>query len=139
MPDPRPGSGPGAPPSPWLIGAAWTALLALAWVALTLNRPSATFHLVPLLLAGSWPLLVAQGPRPGRPGTRQVLEAGGLATGVTLVETAILATTHRLQGEAFLGGDHAVREALVLAVLGGGLGVLLGLLLVRRGSSRARP
>lgn len=102
---------------------------ALLWALLAARTPTTTYHLAPLLVAGAAAMtsrLLLRAPvRPRVALARSVL---GLA--VALGVTAALAGLGLFAGPDLTGGTAAVAEAVLLAVLGAGLGWWLA----RRGS-----
>lgn len=114
-------------------GLVWTALVALAWLALAAWRPTTTWHLAPLLLAAAWAWVVAQDLVPGDRSARRALVRAGI--GGLLAATAVtlgLAAAGRLEGPTYTGSGSVVTEALLLALAGAAIAVLVGLF-------RARP
>lgn len=142
------------PPGSWLrpeasgvrasrnaAGPVWTLAVAVAWVALVAWRPTTTWHLAPLLVAGTWPWVVGQDLRAGDPtARRRVLGAGagGLVAGIAL--TAMLALAGRLEGPTWTGAGTPVGEALVLTGTGALIATLVGVIrsLRRTTSASAR-
>ncbi len=61
----------------------FAAVIAAAWVALTVRRPEVTYHLAPLIAAGSAPLATRQQSRPHR--SRTSLITGAVSTTLVLV------------------------------------------------------
>jgi len=58
-------------------GPGWTAAVGLVWLLLALWRPTTTWHLAPVLLAGAWPWVTAWDLRAGdRSGAARLVLAG---------------------------------------------------------------
>lgn len=110
-------------------GAAWTIAVGLLWVALVVWRPTTTWHLAPMLMAGSWPWLLAQA-RPTREsgGRARVLIAGIAGYGAAGLTTLALSHGGLLRGPTLPGFTSAPAEALILAGAAAVLAVLIGLL-----------
>lgn len=125
----RPTAGPGSLGS----GVGWTAAVALAWVLLAMWRPTTTWHLAPVLLAGAWPWVVGQDLRAGdRSGASRLGWAGAAGFVVAALVTLGLARADLLRGPTVLGFRSATTEALVLAGVAAMLLVLVGLVTVFR-------
>lgn len=93
--------------------------LSVVWTALALRSPTTTYHLVPAMVAASWPVTARalRGPRPPPAAIRAGL-GGLLVAGVTTVE---LVGLDALDGPALVGGSGAAESALV-ALAGAGWG-----------------
>lgn len=117
-PDLAAGAEPKAPRWPPLAAAIGFALL---WVLLAVRTPTTTYHLAPMLVTAAAPVarrwLVHT---PVRSGSAVALAVTGLA--IALVTTAALAGQGMLAGPDITGGDGAVMETVLLAVLGAVLG-----------------
>lgn len=97
-----------------LRGAVWPSGLALAWVALALRSPHVTYHLAPLLVAASLPVVLrlrSDGPVRSRVATRAALTGLGAALGAA----ALLAFNAALSGPALWHGSGALETPLVAA------------------------
>jgi hypothetical protein len=109
----------GAPP--WLraVGRAAMvgALSGAAWVALALRRPEVTYHLAPLIVAGSAPVTARHEAR--RPRGRVPLIAGTASTLLALAITVALAVTDHLEGPTLWHTRPAALEAVLAALAGG--------------------
>lgn len=102
-------------------GPAGSVVLAAIWVMLTFWRPTATFHVAPLLVAVAWPYAtrVKNGRAvAGRAAATPVL--GGAA--VSLLTTVGLAAAGRLDGPTFWGTPGAALESVAMTLLGAALG-----------------
>lgn len=110
-------------------GVGWTVVVALAWVLLAVWRPTTTWHLAPVLLAGALPWVVGQDLRAGdRSGPARVGWAGAGGFVVAALVTLGLARADLLRGPTLLGFGSATTEALVLGGATAALLVLLGVL-----------
>ncbi|MGK2930580.1 MAG: hypothetical protein ACSLFO_13505 [Acidimicrobiales bacterium] len=91
----------------------------VAWTALALRAPTTTYHLVPGLVAASWPVTarVLRGPHRLPAAIRAAL--GGVV--VAVVTTAELAGLDSLDGPALIGGSGA-GESVLVALAGGAWG-----------------
>ena len=98
--------------------------LALVWTIAAAVRPSLTFHLAPILIAGIVPLLhTAKDKGPGG-----VAVAGALGFGVAVVTGVGLSIFDLLKGPSLLPIGGAFAEAVAFAVIGAALGAVLPLL-----------
>lgn len=86
--------------------------LALVWVVAATIRPGATFHLAPVLVAGSIPMLTAT------TATADYAKAALLGIAVALLTTSALAPLDLLRGPSLLPIGGAALEAVVFAVGG---------------------
>ncbi len=117
-------AGPRSPAS----GVGWTVAVALAWVLLAMWRPTTTWHLAPVLLAGAWPWVLGQDLRAGDHSAASRLGwAGAAGFVVASLVTLGLARADLLRGPTLLGFPSATTEALVLAAAAAVLLVLVGL------------
>lgn len=117
-----------AGPRSVVSGVGWTAAVALAWVLLAMWRPTTTWHLAPVLLAGAWPWVVGQDLRAGDRATASRLGwAGAAGFVVAALVTLGLARADLLRGPTVLGFRSATTEAFVLAGAAAMLLVLVGL------------
>jgi glutaredoxin len=124
------GSGAERPGGSGLAGISLTIVVALLWVALTLWRPSTTWHLAPVLVAGAWPWLLWQArPSSGSRGVVPIVAAAALGFVAAGLTTAALAGADLLRGPTLPGFTSVATEALVLA---GGTAVLAALLALLR-------
>ncbi len=102
--------------------AAWRAIgyslfLSAVWVVAAAIRPTSTYHLAPLLVAGAAPVgyaLTAQGSAKAH---TTVLAAAG--TGLAVVAGLILATAGKLEGPSLLPSGGALAETLSFAIVAG--------------------
>jgi hypothetical protein len=119
-------------PSGW-TGAALTIVVVLGWVALGLWRPTTTWHLAPVLVAGAWPWLLWQAPPTGgRRGLARLLTAATVGFAAAGLTTLALSTAELLRGPTLPGFTAVPTEALVLSGGTTVLAVLLGLLRTMR-------
>ena len=83
-------------------GALGSILIAVAWVALALWRPSVTYHLAPFLVAGAWPFLLRNGPLR----VADVDAARGAIAGfvVTIAAALLLVATDAMRGPTLWDG-----------------------------------
>ena len=92
-------------------------LIAAAWVALALRDPDVTYHVAPLIAAGSAPVATRERSRPHK--SRVSLIAGAASTTLVLVIIAALALTDHLEGPTIWHTRPAAVEATMLAIVGG--------------------
>ena len=113
-------------PSPGLV---WTLIIAVVWTVLVAWRPTTTWHIVPLILAATWPWVVGQDATSHDPSARRrIVLAAGSGLGVTWALTAVMAMTGRLSGPTWTGSGSPVVESLVLAVVGSAVAMAMGLM-----------
>ena len=107
--------------------------LALIWVVAASARPSTTFHLAPLLVAVTLPVVL--GSDNASLHFRRL--AGGAAggAGLALLITLVLTMADRLQGPSLLPAGGAVTEAVVFS-FAGAIGGFLFLLWRARGATQ---
>lgn len=123
------GEAPASGPRSWRSGVGWTAVVALVWVLLAVWRPTTTWHLVPVLLAGALPWMIGQDLRAGDRSAAARLAGAGLAgfAAAGLV-TLGLARSDLLRGPAIAGLGNPAIESLALAGVAAVVLVLVGLL-----------
>jgi hypothetical protein len=102
--------------------------LALVWAIAAAVRPSLTFHLAPILIAGVVPFLRTAKDD----GARGIAIAGTLGIAVAVVTGVGLSIFDLLRGPSLLPFGGAFAEAIVFAMIGAGLGVLATLLKTSR-------
>lgn len=88
--------------------------LAAVWVVAALVRPTSTYHLAPILVAGAAPFVAVSSGVPRRQATW--LAAVGLALAV--IVAGGLALANALDGPSLLPVGGAVFESVVFAVVG---------------------
>ena len=92
--------------------------LGLLWILLAASNPDTTYHLAPLLVAGSGPIPMR------RPGPRRLgFNVSAIGTAISLAITVLLAAMDKLNGPSLLPFGGAVEEALIFAVVGGLFGL----------------
>jgi glutaredoxin len=98
-------------PSGW-AGAAATIVVVLSWVALGLWRPTTTWHLAPVLVAGAWPWLVWQAPPTGgRRGLARLLTVATMGFAAAGLTTLALSAADLLRGPTLPGFTAVPTEA----------------------------
>ena len=98
----------------------WPAgLLAVVWLVAAAVRPALTFHLAPVLIAGSVPLLLAND---GATSQRFVVFGAFSGFALALGTTVVISTAGWMQGPSLLPFGGPAVEALVFAVGGAVLG-----------------
>jgi len=95
--------------------------LAAVWAVAAAIRPTSTYHLAPILIAGIAPILAR------RPGKRTSFLAAGAVVGVVIAIGAALglAAFDLLRGPSLLSYGGALTEAVIFALLGAGGGLLV--------------
>ncbi|GAA2502644.1 glutaredoxin domain-containing protein [Terrabacter carboxydivorans] len=96
-------------------GIAWTLGMALLWLGLALWRPTTTWHLAPVLVAGALPWFVISNLSSVRRKTRAVLlaaAAGGIAAALA---ATVMSGLDLLRGPTLRHPDGAALEALQLS------------------------
>jgi hypothetical protein len=97
-------------------GALGSVLIATAWVALALWRPTVTYHLAPFLVAGAWPFLLRNGPlRVANVDAMRGTIAGFV---VTMVAALVLVAADAMRGPTLWDGRHAMLEVVPIALAG---------------------
>lgn len=98
---------------PTLRGALFASLgLAAVWAIAAINRPTATYHLAPILIAGLAPFMWRDNPRSA---AAAALAGTSIAMGLSFA----LAGLNLLRGPSLLPSGGALLELLVFAVAGG--------------------
>ncbi len=100
----------------------WGALLAGLWVVVALVRPTSTFHLAPLLIAGAPPVLFGL-DNSDRPDRGSVLRVGVASFAMALAASAVVAAIGAMQGPAFEVFLSPLIEAVAFSVFGSVAGV----------------
>jgi glutaredoxin len=113
-------------------GAALTIAAGLLWLALVLWRPTTTWHLAPVLVAGAWPWLLWQARPPSdSEGLVRLMVAAAVGFGAAGLATLAFSGADLLRGPTLPGFTVASTEALVLAAGTAVLAVLLGVVMRR--------
>ncbi len=101
-----------------LTGAAASASLALAWLALSWWHPTLTYHFGPPLAAAAWPVgLRAWLRRPARPGLVLTAVSGGFL--VAMAALGVAWASDWLRGPTLIGAASVPAEEALLAVVAG--------------------
>jgi hypothetical protein len=109
--------------------AGYAAGLGALWLVVAVSRPETTFHLAPLLVAGvPAPALGIDTPHPDAPALLKISVAG---IALALAVTGILASFDSLRGPSLLPFGGAVVESVILAFVGGTLGLVIALIRIR--------
>ena len=106
--------------------------LGVIWLIVAFARPSTTFHLAPLLVAGTLPIVLSSGEP--APGLGRLAGGAGIGAALGLTFTSILTVADRLQGPSLLPAGGAVTESVVFALIGAVGGLLVSL--IRPGGRR---
>ncbi len=104
-------------------GAFRTGLIAVAWVALALWRPTVTYHLAPFLVAGAWPYFLRNGPL--RVANIDAIRAAIAGFGATMVTALVLVFTDAMRGPTLWETGHAMLEVVPIALVGAATGYRL--------------
>ena len=97
------------------------AALSAVWMIAAAVRPTATYHLAPILIAGAIPVL-ARGAGLAR---STVVGATLIGSAVAILAGLILGALDFLRGPSLLPVGGALAEAITFAVLGGAIGLLI--------------
>ncbi len=117
--------------SPLLRSLGYSLGFAVLWLIVAALRPASTFHLAPLLVAGTAPVFGALEARQAATPTT-LAGAAGLGTAVALAATAATAAAGWLTGPSLLPTGGAALEAVVFSIAGGIGGWLIGSVLTRK-------
>jgi hypothetical protein len=104
--------------------------LAALWVVVALISSTTTYHLAPLIVAGT-PAIVDSLEGGSSMARLGLLTAAGLALALALAVTGILSLSGNLDGPSLLPTGGAVVESVLFAFTGGLLG-LIGAALISR-------
>ncbi len=102
-------------------------LLSAVWLVAAAFRPTATFHLAPILIAGAVPIL-------GRGATvprQTIIVATLIGAAVATLAAVILTAFDLLRGPTLLPYGGAFAEAISFALLGAAVGLLVLIALPR--------
>ena len=97
-------------------GALGTGLIAAAWIALALWRPTVTYHLAPFLVAGAWPYLLRDGPL--RVANIDAFRAAIAGFGATMITALVLVGLDAMRGPTLWDRGHALLEVVPIALVG---------------------
>jgi len=100
----------------------WGSLLAGLWIVVALIRPTSTFHLAPLLIAGGPPVLFGLDV-PDRPNRRSVLRIGAASFAMALAASGVVAAIGAMEGPPFEAFPSPLVEAVIFSVLGSVAGI----------------
>ena len=101
-------------------GAIGTGVIALAWIALALWRPTVTYHLAPFLVAGAWPFLLRRGPL--RVADTDALCAAAASFATAIASGLVLVLADSMRGPTLWDRGHAMLEVVPLAFVGAATG-----------------
>ena len=101
-------------------GAIGAGLIAAAWIALALWRPTVTYHLAPFLVAGAWPFLLRDGPL--RVANADALRAAVAGLGLTILTAFVLVGVDAMRGPTLWDRGHAFLEVVPIALVGAATG-----------------
>ncbi len=87
-------------------------LLAMVWAVAAAIRPTSTFHLAPILIAGAAPVAVRQVRIKGK------FLAAALGGAISLTTATVLSAAGMLQGPSLLPAGGAFAEAVVFTAMG---------------------
>ena len=105
----------------------WGVGLATLWLAVAVLRDETTFHLAPLLVAGTPPVMYSFDDQAGASRSTVAL-ASGVGFGLALMVTLALVGLDVLSGPALSGFPNAAIESLVFALAGAAIGAGVALL-----------
>lgn len=95
----------------------WGGLLAALWVIVALIRPTSTFHLAPLLVAGA-PVVLLGLDDSSRPDHTVVIGLGAVSLALAILAAIAVDAFGAMQGPAFEGFPTPLVEAVVFIVAG---------------------
>jgi hypothetical protein len=104
----------------------YSTALAVLWMTLASLNPDLTYHLAPLLIAGTAPVAMTT---TGDPSTTTLSIASLMSASVGLVATAALAIADRLRGPSLLPWGGAVLEAIAFVAVGASIGLVVSLII----------
>ena len=99
-------------------GLSLATLLAIVWAVAAAIRPTSTFHLAPILIAGAAPIAV----RHVR--IKDNVLAAALGGAISLAIATVLSAAGMLQGPSLLPAGGAFAEAVVFTAIGAAGGVV---------------
>ena len=101
-------------------GAFGSAVVAIAWFGLAIWRPTATFHLAPFVVAGTWAYLLRRGPLR----VANLDAARGAAGGfvITIVAAVAIVAIDAMRGPTLWDSGHAMLEVVPVAAAGAVVG-----------------
>jgi hypothetical protein len=108
-------------------GLLYSGSLAVVWLIAAVLRPEVTYHLAPVLVAGSLPIALVL-DRDHVPKTRALVLAAGLGFAVAVATTALLAGAGWLEGPTLGPFKTAAGESLAGAAFGAVTGLLTAIL-----------
>jgi hypothetical protein len=97
------------------VGAAVSALAALAWLALSWWHPTLTYHFGPPLAAVAWPIALRARLRRPAPTPVAVAVTGGFLVAMAALGVAVAA--HWLRGPTLIGAGSVPTEEVALALI----------------------
>ena len=104
----------------------YAAALGVFWVLAAAIRPATTYHLAPILVAATLPLvLVSEAPDSA---VRRVITAAVAGAALAVAVPAVLIVTDWLRGPSLLPFGGAATESVTFALGGGAAGLVIGLL-----------
>jgi hypothetical protein len=104
----------------------YAGFLGMIWIVAAGIQPTTTYHLAPLLVAATLPLvLVSEEPEIA---IRGLITAAATGAGLALVVTGVLTATGWLRGPSLLPIGGGTVESVTFALMGGAFGLLVALL-----------
>ncbi len=114
----------------------WTGALGALWIGVALLRPTTTFHLAPLLVAGAAPVLAAlDAPLQ----SRAVVILAAWSGALSLTATAAVVALGAMDGPSLAPFPSPTLEAIALSVGGAATGAAIGIAIRRRPGATQRP
>lgn len=99
----------------------WGVVLAGLWVLVAVARPATTFHLAPLLIAATPPILLVLDDR-SSPSQGTVARVALVAAAIAAATTIAVAAAGAMDGPAFGAFGSPLTEAIIFTALGGMFG-----------------
>ena len=100
-----------------VLGAALSALIAIAWVGLAARTPTATFHFASLIAAAAWPAAL-RGAGPLRVAPIDAARGALGAAAMTFAAMVVLLAFDWLRGPTFWDSGPAVIEVVPMIAVG---------------------
>lgn len=101
-------------------GALGAGLIAVAWVALAIWRPTVTYHLAPFLVAGAWPYFLRNGPL--RVANIDAMRAAAAGLALSVATALVLVGLDLMRGPTLWDRGHAMLEVIPIALVGAATG-----------------
>ena len=94
----------------------WSVAVTVGWIALAAWRPTVTYHLAPVLIAGVWPYRLRRGPL--RVASTDAARAAAFGASLAVVAGLVIWAADLMNGPTLWGSGHAVLELAPAAAIG---------------------